>query len=312
MNVLRTILALSFLLVLSGCSGVPFFGSKNIGKPGKSVGQYKVGSPYTINGVRYKPQEYDRFVETGIASWYGPGFHGKSTANGERFDTHELTAAHRVLPMPSLVRVTNLENGRSLVLRVNDRGPYAHNRIIDVSQKGAELLGFKNKGTAKVRVELMARESKNLADLAKKGLSTQGKEMAYNGYKRQQHGHLPVPPEPPVIRQASVNAPMKMDDGTELPGHLKGGVFYPDAVLKQTPVQPTTIFVQAGSFSNQASADMLARKLKSFGEAHVYPANVNGRQYFRVRLAARTIAEADRLMTALTKSGYPDSLIVVE
>ena len=125
-------------------------------------GVYKVGNPYKILGRWYYPKEDYSYSEVGIASWYGPDFHAKRTANGEKYNMHSLTAAHRTLPLPSIVKITNLENGRSLVVRVNDRGPYARNRIVDVSKKVAQLLGFLEKGTAKVRVEVLEKESKNL------------------------------------------------------------------------------------------------------------------------------------------------------
>ncbi len=125
-------------------------------------GVYKVGNPYQIMGRWYYPKEDYRYSEVGIASWYGDDFHAKRTANGEKYDMNTLTAAHRTLPLPSIVKVTNLENGRSLVLRVNDRGPYAKERIIDISKRGAQLLGYQTKGTAKVKVEIMAEESKAL------------------------------------------------------------------------------------------------------------------------------------------------------
>ena len=105
-------------------------------------GSYKVGNPYKIMGTWYYPKEDYGYSEVGMASWYGEDFHAKKTANGENYDMNTLTAAHRTLPLPSIVKVTNLENGRSLVLRVNDRGPYAKNRIIDISKRGAQLLGF--------------------------------------------------------------------------------------------------------------------------------------------------------------------------
>ncbi len=124
---------------------------------------YKVGKPYQIKGVWYYPQIDYGYVEEGVASWYGPGFHGQTTANGEIYDQNDMTAAHRTLPLPSIVRVTNLENGRSIKLRVNDRGPFAQNRIIDLSRRGAQLLGFYNAGTARVRVEIDAEESRQLA-----------------------------------------------------------------------------------------------------------------------------------------------------
>ncbi|HBC52657.1 MAG TPA: hypothetical protein DCZ06_00190, partial [Alphaproteobacteria bacterium] len=118
-------------------------------------GVYKVGNPYKVAGVWYYPKEEPGYDETGIASWYGKKFHGKYTANGEVYNMDALTAAHKTLPMPVKVRVTNLENGRSLVLRVNDRGPFVHGRVIDVSRRAAELLGFKQQGIARVRVQLI-------------------------------------------------------------------------------------------------------------------------------------------------------------
>ena len=116
-------------------------------------GYYKVGNPYTIDGVTYVPTEEFRHTETGVASWYGPGFHGKYTANGEVYDMASISAAHPTLPIPSYARVTNLANQKSIIVRVNDRGPYHGNRLIDVSNKAAELLEFKSNGVAKVRVE---------------------------------------------------------------------------------------------------------------------------------------------------------------
>ena len=126
-------------------------------------GIYKVGDPYQIGGIWYYPAEDYSYDETGIASWYGPNFHGKYTANGEVYDMNDLTAAHHTLPMPSLVRVTNLDNGRSIVVRVNDRGPFAKGRNLDMSRRAAQLLGYEQTGTAKVRVQVLAQESRQLA-----------------------------------------------------------------------------------------------------------------------------------------------------
>jgi rare lipoprotein A len=138
------------------------------------IGEYKVGKPYAIADVWYYPREEYDYDETGIASWYGPGFHGKFTANGELYDQNAMTAAHRTLPMPSLVQVTNLENGRAIRVRINDRGPFAHGRIIDLSKRAAELLGFLNDGTAKVRVQVLEMESRELAMLASDGRAGNG------------------------------------------------------------------------------------------------------------------------------------------
>lgn len=122
-------------------------------------GNFKVGNPYKVFGVSYVPQNYENFEEVGTASWYGDDFHGKPTANGETYNSGEMTAAHRTLPLPSLVRVTNLQNGRSVIVRVNDRGPFAKNRVIDVSEKAADVLGFKDHGTTDVKVELLRNDT---------------------------------------------------------------------------------------------------------------------------------------------------------
>ena len=122
-------------------------------RPRKGGGRYQVGKPYMIAGKRYYPKEDPNLVQVGMASWYGPNFHGRLTANGEIYDQYSLTAAHPTMPLPSYAKVTNLNNGRSLLVRVNDRGPYAHGRVIDLSAKAAELLGYQNKGVTKVRVE---------------------------------------------------------------------------------------------------------------------------------------------------------------
>jgi rare lipoprotein A len=123
----------------------------------KGGGTYRVGKPYTVAGRIYVPEEDVNYREEGLASWYGDDFHGRQTANGEVFDMESLSAAHPTLPMPSYARVTNLSNGKSLIVRVNDRGPYHGNRLIDVSNKAAELLEFRSTGVARVRVEYVGR-----------------------------------------------------------------------------------------------------------------------------------------------------------
>ncbi len=134
-----------------------------------NVSSYKVGKPYKIAERWYRPKEFGSFSETGIASWYGHRFHSRQTANGEVFNMYAMTAAHRVLPMPSVVRVTNLGNGRSVIVRINDRGPYADERIIDLSLVAAEKAGFRRKGIAKVRVELLPELSRKVANIARNG-----------------------------------------------------------------------------------------------------------------------------------------------
>jgi rare lipoprotein A len=151
-------------LPLANCSSSKLFADKYSprviadGAPiPKGGGSYLVGQPYTINGRTYYPSESSTYRAEGFASWYGPDFHGRQTANGEIFDMHGISAAHPTLPIPSYVRVTNLDNRRSMIVRVNDRGPYAHNRLIDVSIGAAQALGFYADGVARVRVEYLGR-----------------------------------------------------------------------------------------------------------------------------------------------------------
>ena len=169
-------------LLLSGCAETQLASTwaKQVTWPGQdeSRSTYKVGNPYKVGSVWYYPEENFNLIETGIASWYGPGFHQDHTANGEVFDQNELTAAHRTLQLPCLARVTNLENGHSVVVRINDRGPYLHGRIMDVSMRAAELLGFAGKGTARVKLEVLGKESRILADAAKRGEDTSRMTLA--------------------------------------------------------------------------------------------------------------------------------------
>ena len=164
--------AVAACLVLANCASSNKFASRVDPKYGvsssprvvalgesvpKGGGTYRIGKPYTVGGRVYVPEEDTNYQAEGMASWYGDDFHGRLTANGEVFDMLSLTAAHPTLPLPSYARVTNLRNGKSLVVRINDRGPYHGNRLIDVSNKAAELLEFKGNGVAKVRVEYVGR-----------------------------------------------------------------------------------------------------------------------------------------------------------
>jgi len=168
----RSAAAVATCLILANCASSDKFASRVDPKYGvsssprvvalgdpvpKGGGTYRVGKPYTVAGRVYVPEEDPNYREEGMASWYGDDFHGRLTANGEVFDMASLTAAHPTLPIPSYARVTNLRNGKSLIVRVNDRGPYHDNRLIDVSNKAAELLEFKSNGVARVRVEYVAR-----------------------------------------------------------------------------------------------------------------------------------------------------------
>jgi rare lipoprotein A len=171
LGVARGVAAVAACLVLANCSssGIasrvdPKYGVSSsprvvaLGDPvPKGGGTYRVGKPYVVAGRVYVPEEDINYRQEGLASWYGDDFHGRLTANGEVFDMASLSAAHPTLPMPCYARVTNLSNGKSLIVRVNDRGPYHANRVTDVSSRAAELLEFKSNGVARVRVEYVGR-----------------------------------------------------------------------------------------------------------------------------------------------------------
>lgn len=168
----RSAVAVVACLMVANCASSNKFASKvdpkygvsssprvvGFGEPvPKGGGVYRIGKPYTVAGKTYVPEEDTNYRAEGMASWYGDDFHGRQTANGEVFDMTSLTAAHPTLPMPSYARVTNLANGKSLIVRINDRGPYHADRLIDVSNKAADLLEFKGSGVARVRVEYVGR-----------------------------------------------------------------------------------------------------------------------------------------------------------
>lgn len=147
-------------------------------------GRYQVGKPYKIAGKWYKPKEVNRYEKTGIASWYGDAFHGRKTANGEIYNMNAYSAAHPTLPLPSYVRVTNLANGNSVVVRVNDRGPFAHNRLIDLSKRAAGVLDFRRQGVAKVHVSYLGRAPVDGGDAKFLEASVQFKGHGRDGIQR--------------------------------------------------------------------------------------------------------------------------------
>jgi rare lipoprotein A len=178
-RILRLVTVTGVALVAANCSQQKFGGGGIDPKYGvkasprvvaegdpvpKGGGRNQVGQPYVVAGRTYVPQENPTKVSVGLASWYGSNFHGRMTANGEIFDRNSIAAAHTTMPLPSYARVTNVQNGRSIIVRVNDRGPFHDNRVIDVSQRTAEALDFMRSGTARVRVEYVGRAGLNGSD----------------------------------------------------------------------------------------------------------------------------------------------------
>jgi rare lipoprotein A len=241
------------------------------------AGTYKVGKPYSIGGVWYYPKVDYTYRETGIASWYGPKFHKRKTANGQIFDMNAISAAHRTLPLPSMVRVTNLTNGRSLKVLVNDRGPFAHGRIIDLSRRGAQLLGFERAGIARVRVEIIAGESRHLARLA------QGSGTSKIAARR--------------------SAPVSV---ASLPRNEVTDV-------KVVPVSAkTNLFIQAGAFVRRDLALKMEQDLAPIGPTRIVEAMVGQRRFYRVRLGpVESVNDGDRILDAVVRTGYPNARLVV-
>lgn len=245
LKIIRTpavLTALCLSIFLTGCAETNLAShyAKQVTWPGEQTpnSTYKVGKPYQVGGDWYYPSEDFSKNETGVASWYGPTFHGKRTANGEIYDQNELTAAHRTLQMPSLVRVTNLENGRSIVVRINDRGPFKKGRVIDVSKRAAELLGFIGQGTARVRLEVLEKESRKIATAAQRGMDTSRITLAElntlpdsAGAQQAQPVAMIAQNDVPRLQQASF-------DSNSLRGDMPAGRF---VGAKQDPMLPESL-----------------------------------------------------------------------
>ncbi len=277
---------------------------------GQTSSTYKVGTPYRIAGSWYYPKEDPDYSETGIASWYGPGFNGKRTANGETYDQTALTAAHRTLPMPSIVRVTNLDNGRSIKVRINDRGPFARGRIIDLSQRGAELLGFTRLGTAKVLVEIVADENRRITSAAMTN-DAAGSAPASVPTVEVTAETLPGSAEPtladsPAASQTALAVPRRTIS-TVSPGGA------PVQVVNRRPVGNSEIYVQAGAFTDFNNANRLRARLSPIGDVTIAHALVEDTEFFRVRLGpVATVEAADRLLGLLLDNGFDSARVVVD
>lgn len=284
---------------------------------------YKVGEPYQVSGVWYYPHEDYSYDETGIASWYGADFHGGTTSNGEIFNKNELTAAHKTLPLPTLARITNLENGRSIVVRINDRGPFSGARIIDVSQRAAQLLGFEQKGTAEVRVTVLADESKAIADAMRHyGTGAAPVTVAANATPEQVASAAPPPVQSAAVEPVTsqeLAPPPSPEVKTLEPVRTTPAVHQqlletkPVQQVVQLPVGPHHIYVQAGAFTVYENATKLKQHLASLGSVTVVDAVVNGKKFYRVRVGPMPdVTSADRMIKRVLAAGASSARTVVE
>jgi rare lipoprotein A len=291
------------------------------GPPGAADRAVKIGNPYQVNGVWYFPKEEPSYDETGIASWYGEPFHGRPTANGDLYDMNELTAAHKTLPLPSTVQVTNLENGRTMLLKVNDRGPFVNGRIIDVSRRASQLLGFHGQGTAKVRVQVVSDGRRVPAEtqLAQLGGSlvpqpriSDEERRAVAAAPQARVESQPLPPPPGIAQAPAVPVSRPLQPAAAPPAPVVVATPAP-GVVAMVPVKPTGIFIQAGAFTIKENADRLRSRLAHFGQANVVHAKVDGRLFYRVRLGPIPVAErAESMLERLIAEGNQDARIVVE
>jgi rare lipoprotein A len=312
-QILRLFLPMALCALLSACVSHQGNNYSNTSPPAEGSGNpvYKVGQPYQIGGEWYYPKEDYSYDETGIASWYGADFHNQRTSNGEIFNKDELTAAHKTLPMPSLARVTNLDNGRSIVVRVNDRGPFSGARIIDVSQRAAQLLGFEGTGTAKVRVQVLADESKAIADAMRRyggesavaAAATAPEQVATSAPEQ-------LAPAPTQLVQSETLEPVKSTPAT----HQLLMQTEPVAEVVQFPVTThTQIYVQAGAFKVVDNAQRLQQSLAGLGKTSVSQIVINGVTFYRVRVGpVSNVAQADALLSKVKQSGATAARTVVD
>lgn len=282
----------------------------------KGGGIYKVGAPYQIAGRWYTPREEPNYDRTGIASWYGDDFHGRKTANGEIYDMRALTAAHPTLPMPSYAWVTSVGSGRTILVRVNDRGPYAQDRIIDLSKASARALGFEGRGLAQVRVRYAGPAPMN------------GDDRREQAYLRSQPWHGLAEPVGVAGRRLPFQRPMAGGEAVGGSG-ARGGLWRPTATTASIdamegvpdlpaiddvrtpspPMEQGAFGVIAAQSKNRATADSLARQIAPFGTFRVFAVPGRSDPIYEVRADGMSGAEAARLRAQLAGAGFADARI---
>ena len=303
---LRFALVAAAAASLAACASVePRYASRGPGMsaPPTAPGGQKVGKPYQIGGVWYVPRHQPDYDEVGIASWYGAAFNLKPTANGETFDMGLVSAAHTTLPLPSMVEVTNLENGRKMTIRVNDRGPFVGNRIIDLSQEAARQLGYERQGIAKVRVRY----------LGPAPLLGPEAGVRYAQVRPTPAPKLAARPQPPLQFAEALPAPLPTRGGYPLtlaantaPKAPAVGVAaspapasiaaQPLPAMSAQPLPPLgaqtgtsdpgapSLRIQAGSFTSEANAEQAVARLSATGPAVIETVQRGGLTLYRVTL----------------------------
>jgi rare lipoprotein A len=304
----------------------------------KGGGAYRTGEAYQVDGVWYQPREDPTYDQVGKASWYGELFHGRRTANGEIYDMDRLSAASQTLPMPVYARVTNLDNRRSIIVRVNDRGPYANDRIMDLSRRSAELLGFRDRGTAQVRVQYLGRAPLSGDD------SYEQRYLASQRWAQFAAGEKPQTGFGEPVRVGSIgrgDRPELRAKGTGPSGTVAARG--PDEALAGAALQlrwqasaqasakpdlsstqglpprrepggapPRGLLVQAGSFKSKENADKAKVLLGGIAQVEVAPIEVGGETIFRVRVGPfADPAAAAAALPRVSGAGYAGAKIVI-
>jgi len=289
----RAAVLLTVGLALAACSGPSLRFSEGRG-PLIPHPTYKIGAPYTVKGITYTPHVDYAYDQTGIASWYGEAFNGQYTANGEVFDLNQITAAHPTLPLPSIVEIVNLQNNRALRVRVNDRGPFADGRVIDVSRRVAQLLGFERSGTATVRVRVLKDESLQAAAAAAQGLVSNASAFAAAA-PPPPAAPQPAPP-PPAI--AAVAPPQQQVQQTSIATTYQNAQPAPAVYAVTMPQQTGAAPVYQGLPQPQPALPSHRFLVQS--------------PHYRLEIGpVDTQAEADRALARMIQSGYRDAHIVM-
>jgi len=279
--------------------------SHDIHAPAASVGGHvKRGTPYQIAGKWYYPLSNGEFYDqSGIASWYGEEFHGKKTANGELYDMHTFTAAHTTLPLPSVVLVTNLENGKQIKVRVNDRGPFVKNRLIDLSYAAAQALGYDKQGTTRVRVQTLQTPSTSQLDAA-----------AAIGEKNEELDTTSEAEAQKSVKKINQEIMPKTMPVVALPAVIPAEVQQPEVAQQFTSQAATKAVIQVGAFGNKTNADGLVKQLQAgFGESMPAPYVMENSGIYRVRLGPFVAEnEAVQALQLVQSQGFGAAMIVHE
>ena len=290
-----------FLFLIQGCTSsievaanlgkkylIPKEEKKYIQKP-----IYKIGKKYNVTGKYYYPKKDLYYNKTGIASWYGPKFHGKLTANGEIYNQYALTAAHKTLPLPSAVKVTNLKNNKSIVLRINDRGPFVNDRIIDLSSKAADILDLKREGTGLVRVQILKDKSLYLEKLARRGIFPEIEDL-----KEAELPNITIPKKVTVNIKDTKNQKI-----------ISKKINYN---LKNFNKE-YKIYIKLASFVSNKNAEIMKKKVSYIDKVKIYKIFKVNKVLFQVKAGPfSNVEKVDELYSLLLKKGMQGAKIIIE